>query len=203
VKLAIYARCSTGSQDLEPQLLALRAYASGRDAETPPREFLDHAVSGRRSSRPGLDALRAAARRREFGALAVVRLDRLARSLQDLLTLVAELDALGVRLVVLDGPGAMDTATPQGKLVVSVLGAMAEFEAALARERTLAGLRAARARGATFGRPPVMDARTAARCRRLAKSGYSLREIADRVGVSRMTVQRVLRGVSRAKATTS
>ena len=156
------------------------------------REYLDPAASGRKSRRPALDELRAAARRREFDALAVVRLDRLARSLQDLLAFVAELDALGVRLVVLDGPGAMDTATPQGKLMLSVLGAMAEFEAALIRERTLAGLRAARARGATFGRPPVLDRRTAARCRRLASKGDSLRTIAEKVGVSRMTVQRAL-----------
>ena len=188
-RLALYARVSTADQTVDPQLDALHAYAAARRAEAV--EFVDAAVSGARDRRPALDALLAAARRRQLDAVAVVKLDRLARSVRHLTTLAAELDALGVDLVVLDQ--AIDTGTPAGRLLFHVLGAIGEFERDLIQERTRAGLVAARRRGKRLGRPTVVDARTRARIRRLRAAGRSLREIAATVGVGKGTVERALR----------
>jgi len=99
------------------------------------------------------------ARRRRFDVLAITKLDRLARSVRHLTTLAAELEALGVGLVVLDQ--AIDTTTPAGRLLFNVLGSIAEFERDLIRERTTAGLAAARRRGATLGRPRAFGPRDA------------------------------------------
>jgi DNA invertase Pin-like site-specific DNA recombinase len=97
-----------------------------------------------------------------------------------------------VALVVIDQ--AIDTSTPAGRLLFNVLGSIAEFERDLIRERVTAGLAAAKRRGQTLGRPKALDARGAARVRRLRDSGHSLRAIAAKVGVGLGTVQRVLAG---------
>jgi DNA invertase Pin-like site-specific DNA recombinase len=194
--IALYARVSTADQRPDTQLDSLRRYAGDRGTEA--REFIDHGVSGAKDRRPSLDRLLAACRRREVGAVVVTKLDRLARSVRHLHNLAAEFEALGVALVVLDQ--SIDTSTPTGRLLFTMLGAVAEFERELIRERTTSGVAAARRRGRHPGRPPVLDRRTEARCRRLASKGDSLRTIAEKVGVSRMTVQRALHGVSPAKA---
>jgi DNA invertase Pin-like site-specific DNA recombinase len=147
-------------------------------------------VSGAKDRRPALDALKAAARRREITAVVAVKLDRLARSVRHLTALAAELDALGVALVVLDQ--SIDTSTPTGRLLFHVLGSIAEFERDLIRERTHAGLALARKRGKRFGRPPATDAAQRARILRLRNAGHSIRMIAERVAVGRGTVERVL-----------
>ena len=149
-RIALYARVSTADQHPEAQLLALRPYAGARGLEVA-GEYIDHGVSGSKDRRPALDRLMADARRRRFDAVAVTKLDRLARSTRHLVNLAAELDAVGVDLVVLDQ--AIDTGTPAGRLLFHVLGAIGEFERDLIRERTVAGLRAARRRGARIGRP--------------------------------------------------
>jgi DNA invertase Pin-like site-specific DNA recombinase len=187
-RVALYARVSTTDQHPEVQLHALRAYAERRGL--PAVEFTDHGVSGAKDRRPALDALMAAAGRREVTAVVAVKLDRLARSVRHLTALAAELDALGVALVVLDQ--SIDTSTPTGRLLFHVLGSIAEFERDLIRERTHAGLALARKRGKRFGRPPATDAKQRARIVRLQQSGHSLRAIAERVGVGRGTVERVL-----------
>ena len=148
-KAALYARVSTTDQNPDVQLHRLKEYAAARGLEAV--EFIDHGVSGRRDRRPALDRLLVAARRREIDAVAVVKLDRLARSVRHLTTLSAELEALGVDLNV---PGqAIDTSTPTGRLLFNVLGSIAEFERDLIRDRVVAGMKAAQRRGAAIGRP--------------------------------------------------
>ena len=187
--IALYARVSTPDQHPEAQLCPLREYALRRGAEA--REFVDHGVSGRRSRRPDLDHLLAAARRREVSAIVVVRLDRLARSLSHLAHLGEELGALGVELVSL--AEGIDTASPTGRALFGMCGVFAQLEADLIRERTRAGLAAARRRGKRLGRPPALDRAAHARVRRLRASGRSLREIADILGASKSTIERAVR----------
>jgi DNA invertase Pin-like site-specific DNA recombinase len=190
MRLALYARVSTRYQRPGPQLDVLREYAKRRGGGA--LEFVDKGVSGAKDRRPALDRMMEAVRRREVDAVVCVKLDRLARSVRHLTEMAAELEACGVALVVIDQ--AIDTSTPAGRLLFNVLGSIAEFERDLIRERVTAGLAAAKRRGQTLGRPKALDARGAARVRRLRDSGHSLRAIAAKVGVGLGTVQRVLAG---------
>src|SRR5437667_8838771 len=148
-RAAVYCRVSTTGQTPENQVDALRAFAGARGWAV--TEFVDHGVSGSKERRPQLDALLADVRRRKFDLVLVTKLDRLARSTRHLVTLAAELEALGVDLVVLDQ--AIDTTTPSGRLLFHVLAAIAEFERDLIRDRVLAGIRRAKAQGRHLGRP--------------------------------------------------
>jgi len=190
LRVALYARVSTSDQSLDPQLDALRRYPEARGWVA--REFLDHGQSDRSDQREGLKALLEAARRREVDAVAVVKLDRLGRSLVHLLGVLGELDCLDVAFISLDD--GIDTQTAAGRLFMQVRGAFAEYEAGLIRERALAGLEAARRRGKKLGRPPVMDATQVARARRMKASGRSVRYIAEMLEVSRATAHRAVRG---------
>src|SRR4249919_2306574 len=114
-------------------------------------EFVDSGVSGAKDKRPALDALLKDARRRRFDVLVVWRLDRLGRNLRHLITLLEELNALGIAFVSLNE--GIDATTPAGKLQMHILGAIAEFERARIAERVRAGLQRARAQGKRLGRP--------------------------------------------------
>lgn len=186
--LGLYARVSTLDQGPEPQLDALRSYSArrGHSAE----EFVDHGVCGRKDQRPALDRLMTAARKREVDAIVVTKLDRLARSVRHLTNIVAELEALGVDLVVIDG--GIDTSTPTGRLLFHVLAAIGEFERDLIVERTKAGIAAARRRGRRPGRPRALNPGQLARARRLAQNGSSVRQIAALLGCSRATAHRAI-----------
>ena len=183
-RAALYARVSTTDQHPEAQLDALRDYARARGLEVV-EEFVDQGVSGARDRRPALDRLLGDARRRRFDAVACVKLDRLARSVRHLTTLAGEFEALGIGLVVLDQ--AIDTTTPSGRLLFHVLGAIAEFERDLIRERTAAGMRAARRRGKRIGRPRAQVDRDS--LLRGLQSGASISQLARQLGVSRATVR--------------
>jgi DNA invertase Pin-like site-specific DNA recombinase len=176
-------------QNPETQLHPLREYTTSRGFNVVD-EFIDHGVSGTKDSRPALDRMMAAARRRDLDVIVIAKLDRLARSVRHLVNVAEELQALGVDLVVRDQ--SLDTSTPTGRLLFHVLGSIAEFERDLIRERTQAGLELARKRGKRFGRPLATDAKQRKRIIRLRTSGHSLRTIAERVGVGRGTVERVL-----------
>ena len=186
-RLALYARVSTLDQHPEVQLEPLREYARARGFQVV-EEYVDHGVSGAKARRPGLDRLTADAGRRRFDVVACVKLDRLARSVRHLTTLAGEFEALGVGLVVLDQ--AIDTTTPSGRLLFNVLGSIAEFERDLIRERTVAGIRAARRRGKRIGRPRVHVPR--ARAQALLREGKSVSGVARELGVARSTLQRAL-----------
>ncbi len=179
--LALYSRVSGRGQSVDPQLHLLHEYAERRGG--PAVDYTDHAQSGAKARRPALDRLLAAVRRREVEALVCVKLDRLARSVRHLTELAAELEVSGTALVVLDQ--SIDTATPAGRFLFNTLGAVAELERDLIRERTLAGLAVARRRGKRFGRPPaVYPPQLLARVRRLRQAGHSFRRIAELLEVS-------------------
>ena len=147
-------------------------------------------MSGAQERRQGLDALLAAVRTRKVDVVVIVKLDRLARSTRHLVTLVAELEALKVDLVVLDQ--AIDTTTPAGRLLFHMLAAIAEFERDLIRERVIAGVRRARALGKHLGRPQVHQV-DVVRALALRAEGWSLRAVARELGVHPMAVRRALR----------
>jgi DNA invertase Pin-like site-specific DNA recombinase len=180
-RVALYARVSTSEQTTEPQLHALRGYCEARGL-TVAEEFVDHGVSGAKGRRPGLDALMAGAQRKRFDAVAVVKLDRLGRSLHHLLTLLGEMDSLGIAFVSLDD--AIDTSTAAGRLFMQMRGAFAEYELAMIRERTRAGLAAARRRGARIGRPKAIRGSDCFLLERRLKEGASIRALARELGVS-------------------
>jgi DNA invertase Pin-like site-specific DNA recombinase len=185
MKAAIYARVSTFDQEPENQLRELRRYVESRRWTA--IEFVDKGVSGARESRPALDQLMKAARRRTFDTLLVWRLDRLGRNLRHLIMLLDELTALGVGFVSL-GEG-IDTATPAGRLQLHILGAIAEFERARIAERVRLGVARARAQGTRLGRPKLrVDATRLASVHGLPNS-----EAARQLGVSLSTFKR-LRG---------
>jgi len=188
-RAALYARVSTTDQHPDAQIDPLREYAEARGFEIAD-EFIDHGVSGAKGSRPALDEMMTSARRRDIDVIVIAKLDRLARSVQHLVELSGELQALGVDLVVRDQQ--IDTSTPTGKLTFHVLAALAEFERDLIRERINAGLDLARKRGKKFGRPLATDGKQRARIMRLRNSGHSIRAIAEQVGVGRGTVHRLI-----------
>jgi DNA invertase Pin-like site-specific DNA recombinase len=149
MRAAIYARVSTLDQEPENQLQELRRYVEAR-AWTGV-EFVDRGVSGAKETRPALDAMLKDAKRRRFDVVVCWRLDRLGRNLRHLVTLIEDLQSVGVAFVSL-GEG-IDCTTPAGKLQLHILAALAEFERARIAERVRAGLARARKQGKRLGRP--------------------------------------------------
>lgn len=191
VRAALYARVSTigKGQDVGLQLEELRRVAEQR-GWTVAAEFIDDGVSGRKDSRPGLDAMLAQARAGKLDLVAVWKLDRLGRSLAHLLRLTSDLATWNVALVSIRDAG-IDTTSANGKLLLAVLGAFAQFEADLTRERVLAGVRRAQASGKHCGRPRMdLDLRPAVA---LLREGRDLKETARILRVSRNTLRRRLR----------
>ena len=149
MKAAIYARVSTLDQEPENQLQELRRYIAAR-GWTAATEYVDRGVSGSKDRRPALDQLVRDAKRRRFDVVICWRLDRLGRNLKHLITLLEDLQALGVAFVSL--AEGIDATTPAGKLQMHILGAIAEFERARIQERVKAGLARARAQGVRLER---------------------------------------------------
>jgi DNA invertase Pin-like site-specific DNA recombinase len=178
VKAAIYARVSTLDQEPENQLQELRGYVAARGWTCV--EFVDRGVSGSKDRRPSLDQLLTDARRRKFDVVVCWRLDRLGRNLKHLITLLEDLQGLGVAFVSLSE--GIDATTPAGKLQMHILGAIAEFERERIRERVLAGLQRARAQGKRLGRPRLNPSSV-----RVHKT---VREAAKEWGVSKSTAAR-------------
>jgi DNA invertase Pin-like site-specific DNA recombinase len=154
MRAAVYVRVSTFDQEPENQLAELRRYVVARGWTAV--EYCDRGVSGAKERRPALDQLLADARRRRFDVVVCWRMDRLGRNLKHLITLIDELQALGIAFVSL-GEG-IDATTPAGKLQMHILGAIAEFERGRIRERVVAGLARARAQGRRLGRPRLTPA---------------------------------------------
>jgi DNA invertase Pin-like site-specific DNA recombinase len=189
VRVAIYARVSTSNhgQDVAMQTRELRDYCDRRGFRRVD-EYIDAGFSGAKDSRPELNQLMADAHRRHFDAVVVWRFDRFARSVSHLLRALETFKALGIEFVSISEQ--VDTTTPTGKMIFTVLGAVAELERCLIAERVRAGLRNARAKGHRLGRPRV--AVDAPRIAALRAQGRSWREITDETGVSKGTAQRTL-----------
>jgi DNA invertase Pin-like site-specific DNA recombinase len=186
-RVAMYARVSTTNhgQDVSLQTRELRQFAEAR-GWTMAGEYIDAGVSGAKDSRPELNRLMADAHKRRFDVVCVWRFDRFARSVSHLLRALETFKALGIDFVSFSEQ--MDTSTPAGKMVFTVLGAVAELERTLIVERVRAGLRNAKAKGKRLGRPRVtVDAR---RIATLRKGGASWATVRREMGLSKGTAQR-------------
>jgi DNA invertase Pin-like site-specific DNA recombinase len=149
-------------------------------------EYVDEGISGSKEKRPRLDSLMADAHRRKFDAVIVWRFDRFARSVSHLLRALETFNALGIAFVSLSEN--VDTTTPTGKMIFTVLGAVAELERSLIVERVKAGLRNARAKGKRLGRPrTVVDA---SRIAALRARGLGWKKIAGELGIGVGTLYR-------------
>jgi DNA invertase Pin-like site-specific DNA recombinase len=187
-RVALYARVSTkgNAQTPETQLIALREYA-GHRGMTITDEYVDVGISGTKDRRPELDRLMADARRRRFDVVLVARFDRFARSTKHLVLALEEFSSLGIDFVSLNE--SVDTSTPMGKMIFTVIGAVAELERSLIRERVMMGLDRATRQGKKLGRPQKLVDRE--RVLLLKSKGLSLREIAVQLNVSKDKVARV------------
>ena len=183
-----YARISTSDdrQSLDLQIDALA------QASVDPDNIYSDRISGKKDTRPGLDACLKALRRGD--TLIVWKLDRLGRSLRHLIQTVETLTERKIGLKVLTGQGAsIDTTTPEGRLVFSIFAALAEFERDLIIERTRAGLASARARGRVGGRKPVMTRAMIRRAEAAMKDRQTIAtELAEELGISVPTLYRYI-----------
>ena len=194
-KAAIYARVSTPDQFVENQLYQLRELAARRGFEIL-QEYTDTGVSGSKARRAGLDALLADARRRKFSIVLVAAFDRVARSVRHFLTIVDELNDLGIEF--LSARENVDTSGAMGRMFVTIIGSIAELERSLIVERIKAGMRRRRLEGLPCGRAPLAIDHQALVHDRL--SGMSLTAVAKKYAVSRASVVRFAREAMKGKS---
>ena len=174
-RVALYVRVSTDAQTVENQIRELRQVAERRGPKG-------------RNGRPGLDTMLKDASRRKFDIVMAWAIDRLGRSLSDLLDTIQHLEACGVDLYL--DQQAIDTTTPMGKLVFQLTGAFAEFERTMIRQRIKAGLKRAVAQGVKLGRPKI-DSATERKVRKKLAKGAGILKVARSLGIGTGTVQRI------------
>ena len=188
MRVVLYARVSTDAQDPEVQLLALRQHCRQRGLEIV-EEFIDQGISGAKEKRPALDRMVQAAWRGQFQAVIVWRFDRFARSVKHLIAALENFRSLNIHFISLQEQ--LDTSTPIGQAMFTIIGAMAQLERDIIRERVKAGLDRARARGIRLGRPKAwVEPHEIATLRR---AGLSFPQIARRLRCSPATLRRRLR----------
>jgi DNA invertase Pin-like site-specific DNA recombinase len=194
-RAAIYVRVSTDKQTVENQLRELRQIAERRGWEVV-KEYDDAGISGSkgRNDRPGLDEMLKDAQRRRFDVVMAWAIDRLGRSLIDLLSTIQQLETCGVDLYL--DQQAIDTTTPTGRLMFQITGAFAEFERSMIRQRIRAGLRRAVEAGKQLGRPKI-DPALEKRIQSQLRAGKGMLAIAKALGVGTSTVQRIAREMAR------
>lgn len=191
LRAALYARVSTTDQNPRMQIDELRDLAARRNYEVV-GEFVDHGVSGTRDRRPELDRLLKLANSGKLDVVCCWRFDRFARNLRFLLLTLDDFRVRGIDFVSMQD--SIDTSTPTGRLAFAIIGAVAEMEREMNRERTRSGIAAARRRGAQIGRPRVrVDVKVA---RHLLAQGTSIRAVAKKLGVGASTLTRALRGTA-------
>lgn len=156
MRCAIYTRVSTDTQTSENQLIELRRIAASKSL-TIVREYMDEGISGAkgRVGRKGFDELIKGATRKEFDIILAWSVDRLGRSLTDLLTFLNEIQSVGCYLYL--HQQGLDTSTPSGKMMFQMCGVFAEFERGMIRERVIAGQNRAKAQGKHIGRPSNLN----------------------------------------------
>ena len=184
-RAAIYARVSTSDQTCENQLLELRRYCEARGWQA--TEYVDSGISGAKDKRPALDVLLKDAKRRRFDVLVCWRLDRLGRNLRHLVTMLEDLNHVGVGFVSL-GEG-IDCTTPAGKLQLHILAALAEFERERIRERVMAGLQRAQGAGASVGKAVSICGNGTSRCSCCASHCFSCEGEGRLQGVATMSLE--------------
>jgi DNA invertase Pin-like site-specific DNA recombinase len=189
-RAAIYVRVSTAEQETDLQETELVEYCQRRGWKS--ILYRDHGQSGAKQDRPALNSLLSDLRKRKVDVILVWSLDRLARSLKQLLTISEECRSLGVDLVSLRQN--IDTTLPAGRLTFQILGAVAEFERELLRERVKAGMAQARRAGKRIGRPALRHFGPAelARIRSMRTQGASVRKLATTFGTSQWMVAKLL-----------
>jgi DNA invertase Pin-like site-specific DNA recombinase len=193
MKAAIYLRVSTEDQTTDNQERELRAVAERMGAEVV--VYKDHGISGAkgRDKRPAFDRMLKDASKRKFNVIMAWSVDRLGRSLQDLVGFLGDVHAVGVDLYL--HQQGVDTRTPSGKAMFQMCGVFAEFERAMIQERVRAGLARARAKGTKSGKPigrPTLDPERTAWVLQALGDGQSYRAAAKFAGVSLATVQRIV-----------
>lgn len=190
-RIALYARVSTDKQTCENQLQELRVIAE-RMNYTIVAEFIDNGISGMktRQNRPALDQLMKSATQRKFDMVMCWSIDRLGRSLQNLVEILNELQAMRIDLFFLQQ--GMDTSTPSGRMIFSVFGAIGEFERNLIRERVIAGQKRAAANGVKIGRPSKMNDGLRSAIQLLRQKGMGIKQIARELKVGIGTVYSVI-----------
>ena len=193
-RAALYVRVSTDTQTVENQRLVLDEVAQ-RSGWTVVRTFADEGISGAkgRDKRPGYDALLKAVSRREIDIVAAWSVDRLGRSLPDLVSFLSDIQSKGCDLYL--HQQAVDTSTPSGRMLFQMLGVFAEFERAIIRSRIIAAHERCRSKGIRIGRPPTPVSRLE-KIEKALKRGLSVRKAAAETGVSTATVMRVKRSMT-------
>ena len=194
-KCAIYARISTHDQHIESQLYPLRELAARRGFEVV-QEYTDVGVAGSKARRRGLDTMLADAHRRKFTIVLVAAFDRVARSVKHFLTVVDELNDLGIQFI--SARENIDTSGAMGRMFVTILGCIAELERSLIIERIKAGMHRRRLEGLPMGRAPLAIDHQSLVYDRV--SGLSLTVVAKKYGVSRASVVRFSREAMKDKA---
>jgi DNA invertase Pin-like site-specific DNA recombinase len=186
MKVALYARVSTQDQSPDMQLKDLRTYAGSRGFEIH-SEYVDHGFSGTKAKRPALDRLMADARKAKFEGVLVWRFDRFARSTTHLMSTLEEFRTRGIAFMSYNEH--VDTGTPMGQMLFTVVAAVAQFEREIIRERVKAGMANAKAKGTHVGRKHVVDVDKALSLR---SQGHTIRAIALALGVSIGAVHKAL-----------
>lgn len=184
-RVAIYARVSTASQTVENQLIRLREVAARANWDVV-REYTETA-SGASNTRSVFDRMMDDARRRRFDVIAVVDVSRLGRTLRGLVTVFDDLRQIGCDIFI--DREAVDTTTSAGRMVFGMFSVIAAFERDLIIERTVDGMRRARAQGKQIGRPPAGEA-VKTEVRALRAAGFSMDKIAHQLGVGKSVSQR-------------
>ena len=190
LKVAIYARVSTTRQNAEIQTRELEEYIK-RMNWTLYRSYVDNGYTGKNTSRPAYREMMKAATRKEFDILLVWKFDRMSRSIKDLISTLDELRHHGIDFISYENN--IDTSSPTGKLLFHFIGAFAEFERELIRERVMAGLENAKIKGKKLGRPSVKNDFIIDKAKAMRASGMSFRAIAKELRVSDGTVRNILK----------
>jgi len=189
MRAALYLRVSTAEQTTENQERELRA-AAERMGHDVVELYVDHGVSGASDKRPAFDRLHQDATRRRFDLVMAWSVDRLGRSLQDLVAFLEHLRETRVELFL--HQQGLDTTTSAGRAMFGMLSVFAEFERSIIRERVVAGMRRAKAKGKAIGRPAIPSAKRLAIRKAYMAGGVGLRTVARKFGVGVETVRRCL-----------
>ena len=190
-KCAIYSRVSTDEQTTENQLMVLREIAE-RKGMTVVAEFNDEGISGAkgRDKRTGFDNIIKGAIKKDYDTIFVWSVDRLGRSLQDLVSFLNEIHSVGCDLYI--HQSGLDTSTPTGKMMFQMCGVFAEFERGMIRERVVAGQKRAKSQGKHIGRPTNLNEGLVHSIKYMKEQGVGIRKIAKDLSVGVGTVYKVL-----------